>query len=254
MFANNAQVARDMAWIKTSTDIISQKQVFTVPSGFWSSLPFDSFPCYEGSQRIGFYYQWLVKQCLTQSSSYQLLAEELQVERDKRTLGAVDFVVKNPCGDLEHWEVAIKFYLGFEGEWRGPNAKDTLAKKYHKMSTHQLMLSSTAEYQHQFPQFPVAKRRLLLQGRLYTNPFLPNTAIPTHLNVNTARMTGFWCWPHQLPKDRRFFALGRDQWITCPSVGTLPTFTLQDDLTRATHLVDEHNKRWFVVPESWPSC
>ncbi|WP_226926530.1 DUF1853 family protein [Grimontia hollisae] len=254
MFANNAQVARDVAWIQTTSDILSQKQVFTVSSDFWSSLSFDSFPCYEGSHRIGFYYQWLIKQCLKQSIRYQLLAEELQVERERQTLGAIDFVVENACGEIEHWEVAIKFYLSVEGEWRGPNAKDTLAKKYHKMSSHQLMLSSTAEYRRQYPQFPITKRRLLLQGRLYINPFLSNAGMPTPQNLNTARMTGNWCWPHQLPEDKDFYVLGRNQWITSPCIETLPVFTLSDTLTRAVHLIDESNKRWFVVPESWPSC
>ncbi|GAL05455.1 hypothetical protein JCM19237_545 [Photobacterium aphoticum] len=43
-------------------------------------------------------------------------------------------MVKNKCtGELEHWEVAIKFYLAWEQQWPGPNAKDNLDKKAQRM-------------------------------------------------------------------------------------------------------------------------
>ncbi|NGN98062.1 DUF1853 family protein [Grimontia sp. S25] len=253
MFADSVQVQRDIAWIQQSTDIIVQDAASVVPPAFWSSISFQQFPAYEGGQRIGFYYQWLIKQCLHHNDTYRLVAEELQVEREKRTLGAVDFVVASPNGELEHWEVAIKFYLAFDGEWRGPNAKDTLAKKHKKMADQQLMLTDTEEYKTQFSQYPIAKRRLLVQGRLYTNPFLPLSDLPSPPDVQEQSVNGFWCWPSQLPGDVTFFELTRAQWMEAPALEDLPVYSLPETVTRATHLIDENRHRWFVVPDNWPS-
>ncbi|WP_325892124.1 DUF1853 family protein [Grimontia sp. NTOU-MAR1] len=253
MFADSTQVQKDIAWIQQSSDIINQKSSSVVPLTFWTSFSFERYPAYEGGHRIGFYYQWLINQCLQQSETYHLIAEELQVEKDKRTLGAIDFVVENPEGKLEHWEVAIKFYLAFEGEWRGPNAKDTLAKKYQKMTDQQLMLSDTEEYQSQYSQYPIEKRRLLVQGRLYTNPFLSLGDLPSPPDVQEQSVNGFWCWPYQLPKDVKFFELTRAQWMEAPSLEDLPVYSLPETVTRATHLIDENRHRWFVVPDNWPS-
>ena len=129
---------------------------------------------YQGGRRLGFFYQWLWQQLITHHPCYELLAEEIQLSVDKRTLGAVDFLVKNlKTGEVEHWEVAIKFYLAFEDRWPGPNARDDLDKKANKMLSHQLMLSDHPafldQYQTQFGQ--ISQRRLIMQGRLFYPAF-----------------------------------------------------------------------------------
>ncbi len=143
MFADSLQVKRDIQWILGEPNLLELPPIHKIPDDFWTSISFNSYPEYEGSERIGFYYQWLIRLCIEHSKSYQLVAEEIQVFQDGRTLGAIDFIVRNPAGELEHWEVAVKFYLAYDAQWYGPNAKDSLAKKYHKMCSHQLAITRT---------------------------------------------------------------------------------------------------------------
>ncbi|TOH24507.1 DUF1853 family protein, partial [Vibrio parahaemolyticus] len=79
---------------------------------------------YQGNPRLGFLYQHLCTAALANSEEYEILAEEIQLnDSDGKTIGAIDLILKNRTLDqLEHWEVAIKFYLLHEGVWYGPNA------------------------------------------------------------------------------------------------------------------------------------
>lgn len=102
-------------------------------------------PCiapYTGNRRLGFYYQWLWQQLIISHPHYELMEEEVQLNWHKQTVGSIDFLVKNLRTDeIEHWEVAIKFYLAYNNSWPGPNAKDNLDKKASRMIEHQLTLS-----------------------------------------------------------------------------------------------------------------
>ncbi|WP_235869165.1 DUF1853 family protein [Veronia nyctiphanis] len=170
LFSSLTQIAKDSDWLIHAPQLTHLPQQLMVPSNFWSSInTLKKIPLtrYEGGHRIGFYYQWLVQQLLTEHPTYKLLAEEVQVNDNGRTLGSVDFLVEAPGEEIEHWEVAVKFYLAYENQWYGPNAKDTLAKKQQKMLDHQLLITDTKAYQDQFPEMKPAHRRLLMQGRLY---------------------------------------------------------------------------------------
>ncbi|PKF50513.1 DUF1853 family protein [Enterovibrio nigricans] len=252
MFADKYQVQRDLAWIRHASSVVELEPSLYVPQSFWRNLPKMPSAFYEGGHRIGFYYQWLVQQCLNASLNHTLVAEEIQVEEDGRTIGAIDFVVRNSSNELEHWEVAIKFYLAFGDDWHGPNAKDTLSKKLSKMLSQQLALSSTNAYQRTYPDLPISKRKLLMQGRLFVNPFLTHEESPASVQVNPDAVSGFWCWPHQAPENKRFYLLSRHQWMCAPDNSELPFYSLDKDLRRAVHLIDENRKHWFIVPENWP--
>ncbi|WP_232313166.1 DUF1853 family protein [Enterovibrio coralii] len=190
MFADKDQVQRDLAWIRHASSVVELDPTLYVSRDFWNKLPDIPAASYEGGHRIGFYYQWLIQQCLKASADHSLVAEEIQVEDEGRTIGAVDFVVKNGSNTLEHWEVAIKFYLAFGDDWYGPNAKDTLSKKLAKMLNQQLALSDTEAYQRTYPDFPITKRKLLMQGRLFTNPFLTDDAHPAAVKINSKAVSG----------------------------------------------------------------
>ncbi|MGF1686707.1 DUF1853 family protein, partial [Photobacterium japonica] len=150
---------------------------------------------YEGNTRLGFFYQWLWAQLIHHHPDYDLVAEEIQLHVDGKTLGAIDFLVANRrSGELEHWEVAIKFYLAWEKSWPGPNAKDNLDKKAHRMQSHQLQLSETPAYHQQctsrFGQ-PTVKR-LIMQGRLFEPIHGDGTG--SAIATNPTAYRGHWCY------------------------------------------------------------
>ena len=97
--------------------------------------------------RLGIYFERLVSFWLRHDPEYELIAENLQVREGGHTYGAFDFILRNSAGQVQHWELAIKYYLKrFEGDdwsvWVGPNKIDRLDKKLQRMRDHQLPLSS----------------------------------------------------------------------------------------------------------------
>ncbi|MDX1268088.1 MAG: DUF1853 family protein, partial [Oceanisphaera sp.] len=92
-------------------------------------------------------------------SRFQLLAHNWQQVIDGTTVGAFDFIVWDQQSQrIEHWELAVKFYLisnpneAYERAC-GINTRDKLRHKVEHMLQHQLKLS----------QQPQIRERLIRQ-------------------------------------------------------------------------------------------
>ncbi|MEJ2762672.1 DUF1853 family protein [Photobacterium sp. MCCC 1A19761] len=207
---------------------------------------------YTGNRRLGFYYQWLWQQLIDAHPRYRLLAEEVQLTWQKQTLGAIDFLVEDcQTGTIEHWEVAIKFYLAFQHQWPGPNAKDNLDKKTNRMLDHQLQLSDHPAFLEQLaPQYGAPRiKRLLMQGRLFYPHHGQDTG--SSLTVNPHALTGTWCYPEHAA------ALGlkpidKTQWINPPNYNALEIRLDADTITTPTQAIAPDQQVWFVMPQDWP--
>ncbi|WP_232471969.1 DUF1853 family protein [Vibrio gazogenes] len=216
----------------------------TVPIS-WSAHP---------HQRLGLLYQSVCSDLFKSSATYTLTAEEVQIINNGKTLGAIDFILDNQhTSQQEHWEVAIKFYLLHQGLWFGPNAKDRLDIKLQHMLNHQLPLSTHPIVLQQYPQWQVASRHLLMQGRLYINPFT-DAPIPQDClgyTLNQTQIRGHWCYQAQFSQIREpLYLLKRDQWMT-GRTATNQRYE-PDVLERAVHCQSESGKFWFIVPDHWP--
>lgn len=207
---------------------------------------------YNGNTRLGFFYQWLWQQLITHHPDYEMVAEEIQLHEAGRTVGAIDFLVKNKCsGELEHWEVAIKFYLAWEQQWPGPNAKDNLDKKAQRMLSHQLPLSDSATYRtqfaHQFGQ-PTVKR-LIMQGRLFTPAYRNDTG--SSIAINPAASFGQWCYANECER-LALRAITKLDWIAPPRYALLSPTPSLSTVTHPTMAVAPDEQLWFVMPRHWP--
>ncbi|PMH46844.1 type II citrate synthase [Vibrio sp. 10N.286.49.B3] len=216
------------------------------------SLPFPSVE-YQGNSRLGFLYQDVCAKLFTHHD-HSILAEEIQIHDNKKTLGAIDFILHNQRADqLEHWEVAIKFYLLYHGQWFGPNAHDRLDKKLNHMLTHQLAMSHSISFQQQYPQWSNLEAKLLMQGRLYCNPFL-NEEIPSTclgVTINPLRMNGYWCFAHQQHLiNQPLYQLSKPEWIIGKSIQATLASPVKDRFIHAQTLSGEF---WFIVPDTWPN-
>lgn len=112
--------------------------------------------------RLGHYAEHLLACWLSwpDNPHYRLLARNLPIDRDGRRFGEADFLLEHkPSGRIEHWELAVKFYLGLDnGCWLGPGQRDRLDLKLQRLRLHQLRL----------PLRPRPDVRLcLLKGRLF---------------------------------------------------------------------------------------
>lgn len=205
---------------------------------------------YEGNRRLGFYYQWLWRQFILAHPQYELIAEEVQIYQDKQTLGAIDFLVREKqTQQIEHWEVAIKFYLQHKAQWLGPNANDQLEKKTARMVSHQLLLTEQPAYQQQWQtQFGQPEvKRLIMQGRLFTSESAQIKA--PDINPNCAK--GLWCFAEHAPAHLRFF--DKSEWLSPPRYQDLKPQSNHNPLTHSTQAIDENNQVWFVMPSYWPN-
>lgn len=254
LFADTSKYAADLDWIINSPSLFTDPIVLNASNlkGL-TSLPSISSP-YHLSNRLGFYYQWLWKQVIEQSARYDLIAEEIQINSEGRTVGAIDFIVKEKNSKhLEHWEIAIKFYLYYQGKWLGPNNNDRLDLKIDKMLNHQLKLTASEAFKEQCDYSDNIEPKMLVQGRLYTNPFTTEE-LPTHcssLALNTQRIKGNWCFEHQfhLIKER-LYLLDKSQWVTGLKQPSILPFSMSK-LSKTVHLQSQSGIYWFIVPDDW---
>ncbi len=236
------------------------------PSLFHTTPPFEDFTAfdasiepkhplnYQGNQRLGFVYQYLCAQVFESSERFAIREEEIQINQQGKTLGAVDFILEDrQSKQMQHWEVAIKFYLLRQGKWYGPNAHDRLDKKLNRMLSHQLKLTYHPQFIAQKPQYAQLSEHLLIQGRLYINPFEPEP-VPDECQgylLDKSQISGKWCYFHQWPLiSKPLYSLEKQQW---PS--GLETFDqpLSQPSGRFIHAQASDGEFWFVVNDSWPN-
>jgi len=171
------------------------------------------------NHRLGIYFERLWSYWLQHNGRYQLLASNQQVMHNGKTRGEFDFIVKDAAADqIEHWELAVKFYLGIPPldappQWFGPNIKDRLDLKYRHLIDKQLPLSQTQPGLSacQAHGWQVRQRRLISKGRLYF-PFPHHSAAPGCIEAD--HLHGFWLdysgWKHHA---RHFSGAGYN-WLT----------------------------------------
>jgi hypothetical protein len=228
--------------------------------------------------RLGYYFERLYECVLTELMGWTLLGKNLQV-RDAagRTLGELDFVLRNPhTGGVEHHEIAVKFYLGHDGDgeetvWYGPNSHDRLDLKAHRLLDHQSRQGERPE------------TRALLAELGIDGPMVPRVFMPGYLFYPTGQeadlpdfvprdhLRGRWLYYQDtLSVDTRCWVpLHKPHWIGPWSQAEQPD---QDVSDAALASVEEQHRprlfasleqvpdtglwqetaRTFVVPPGWP--
>ena len=162
------------------------------------------------STRLGLRFEYLIWFWLQDHSyhPYQLLGHSIQNIQGARTLGELDFLLLNTAtNEIEHWEVALKYYLG-ESDlslpfWFGLNRDDTLYKKLNHFTQQQFQFKQIGEY-------VIQKRYAVLKGQLYVPDSLNEQL--EHLDwIQPQRRLG--TWGTHLKKG--FYRLSRQEWL-CP--------------------------------------
>ncbi|MGF1690465.1 DUF1853 family protein [Photobacterium kagoshimensis] len=259
-YDDSEQIANDFNAVLTLPSLTKQQQ-FQVDdawlAAFRHNAQIPKVKSYQGNRRLGFYYQWLWLQLIEAHPNYVLIAEEVQLNWQHQTLGAIDFLVKDTqTNTLEHWEVAVKYYLAYQEQWLGPNANDNLDKKTARMVEHQLRLTDHPAYLGVFTEQygTVAQKRLIMQGRLFHHyqGQESGSSMLTHPEVTS----GLWCFKHQantlLEQGKQFKPLSKPQWISPPAFTNLADQLALAELTTPTQVVDQTNTVWFIVPDHWP--
>lgn len=228
--------------------------------------------------RLGQHFEKLLVAWLEASTDFELLAANLQVQDGKRTVGEFDFLVQHQ-GVVEHWEAAVKFYLGTgtgTGEtldcWYGPNTADRFDIKYERLINHQLGLANNEYAQLTLAQrhIGVDRARCFMKGRLfYPWAHFENRDFRFAPIIHPGHEKGWW-----LPQTdflltfedtaSRFVYLPKSLWLSpltladfeAPlSCWELMEFLESPHIEQATHVAivsdDGEISRGFIVKDQW---
>ena len=282
--ASDDRAIRDLAWCLHSPPLVSTGGVDILwPNDAWfasleCSAPQSKMPTprHPHHFRLGQHFEALLAAWLKASPAFPLREANLQVQDGKRTVGEFDFLVEYE-GEVEHWEAAVKFYLGTEDtrrldHWHGPNTEDRFDVKLKRLVSSQLKLADNPHARALLQQrgINVVRRRCFMKGRLFY-PWLQfstgTVAAPDIANLHHER--GWWL-PMQdfLPSfentGSRFVYLPKSLWLAPLMPGdftdALSAWELQEFLAstqaeQATHvaLVSDSAEisRGFIVTNQW---
>lgn len=100
------------------------------------------------SRRVGIYFESLLEVLLEHGFGFEMEARHRQVFDGGRTIGEIDFCVRDAKGIRLHLESTIKFYLHHPpsettlgSAFIGPDPRDTFERKHRHLMTRQLRLS-----------------------------------------------------------------------------------------------------------------
>lgn len=279
------QAVRDLLWAINSPELVDLQQNVRHAIANIATDDVDvgnllTFLKPAGGHRVGRYFERLIQFYLEQICQYDVWAHGLQIHRDGRTVGELDFVFKDQLGVVHHWETAVKFYLHRTEQHSsgshlvGPNPADQFESKLHRMLNHQLPLGSSV-----FPN--ITERHAFVKGRIFYHIDTKTEdvgTLPCALAQNHLR--GNWCYESEINRlnernaatDFRVRILTKPHWLsddqaesaganseTMTSVATRIGRHFQQSespvLLSIMEPDDSHLQeinRVFVVANSWP--
>lgn len=175
--------------------------------------------------RLGKYIERLVSFQLVQENAIDILCENVQIQKEKRTLGELDCILKQE-NTVIHLEIIYKFYLydavvgNSEIEhFIGPNRKDSLLEKLTKLKEKQLPLLYSDECKTYLSSINLESSKMQQQVYFKAQLFVPFSNRKIQLRqLNTDCICGFYIHKneiHQFVNDK-FYIPNKKDWIVIP--------------------------------------
>jgi uncharacterized protein len=233
------------------------------------------------TRRLGHYFEALISYWLMHMSNTRLIATNLQVQHEQRTLGEYDFLFSDEDAAICHWEAAVKFYLQLEPmpEQRafiGPGTRDRLDIKLDKVFKHQLLLGQTSAGKNALPAgIKLNKTQAFIKGYLFYHASTLRNVITE--GVSAGHLAGWWIrhTREQLPRtspDSRWLILPRMRWLAPARVAheadTMTDaalahwlhehFSLSTEAILVFEMIQSKSGDWheiargFIVCSTWP--
>lgn len=222
---------------------------------------FETFPIHTAFEasvipeklRLGLRVEYFFEHFVENHPDLVLLAKNIQVKRQKQTIGELDFLLKDIRSRKNiHVELVCKFYFydpdsdtgGLTG-WMGANRKDQLHKKVERLQGHQFPLLRLPETQHTLNTLHILplsgkdepnytfnaeefEQQLCFKAQLYTpRPFDTHTIS----QINPDALAGHYYRPEDLQNSYyqscRYFIPTKYDWVSVPHIEV--PFTLHSD-------------------------
>jgi len=197
---------RDLEWcIRQSPLVAASSEPSLFPTDEWfeeQSIAPDTLVAAPPPRfRLGIHFEKIFQAWLETHTDYRLAAANLQIQGLNRTIGEFDLLVES-SNEIEHWELAIKFYINCESpedpaRWYGPDPKDSLKSKIDRLLSHQLMLGQRDEAIQLLAgmDMRIHRTRCIVKGRLY-HPWglyhQEDRSSPLPKIVNEHHLRGWW--------------------------------------------------------------
>lgn len=280
---------RNLAWVLASPSLLSFLPEFNQPlvvfdNAFWrqqytaylprlqaldaNPSPLIEFLAQHKNHRLGYYFEYLLLFWLLDRDfhPFELIRHRATLFHGKITIGELDFLIRNhQTGKIEHWEVAIKFYLGHAPlndawRWLGPNDRDSLGRKLKHLAEQQFRFQSWQDYE-------IEQRCLVVKGRLFYPPSdkpLLQSAGESLSCLAPQHLQGNWLLWHEFVASAEAAQLqwrhaSRDEWLAnqqinkrlplAPSSQLPPLHTARPELFLGFNQHGEEQARCFVCPE-----
>lgn len=160
-----------------------------------------------------------------QNSGIPILASNIQIKRDKETIGEIDFIIRDGNKPI-HLEVCYKYYLfdpNAEGDeiekWIGPNRRDSFHLKLKKLQEKQFPLVQRTETLAQLKALDIKtehlEQRVIFKAQLYIPA---NSEFENHLAIDTSNIQGFYYRTSELEifSNCKFFIPKKPDWLIQP--------------------------------------
>lgn len=178
-------------------------------------------------KRVERFFEWIIRQ----NQGYKLLAENMQISRNKITLGELDFLLKDLINQqVYHVEMVYKFYVydpSFTAEnqrWIGPNRKDTLLQKTKKLKEKQFPLLFKPETKELLSSLNLNAEEVLQQSCFKANLFVPGELQNKQFSeINSDCIAGIWLHFNEFKtsscKNFEYYAPKKQDWPISPEHG-----------------------------------
>lgn len=236
------------------------------------------------TRRLGLYFEALWQFFLETDPLVDLVAHNLPVRANGRTLGEFDCLYY--CHERQrhvHLELAVKYFLGIDDEtttgpsqwqqWWGPNSVDRLDRKISHLMNKQIQLGQRPEATAILAELGIIDPALEVEIRGYLFRKKGST-LPSPIGYNLQQPLAQWLFHSEVAEhlatshSARFAALPRLLWLSaarardnrCLNNGDMLTAldahfsaNARPQLLAAFDDSGLESERFFVVPDDWPS-
>lgn len=208
--------------------------------------------------RLGKLVERFVSFELQQDYSVRILAENIQIQEDKRTLGELDCLLLKDNQPI-HLEIVYKFYLydasvgNTEIErWIGPNRRDSFIQKLAKLKEKQLPLLYSKQCKRYLNQLNLSEENIKQQVYFKAQLFVPLKDYGNEFPlVNNDCIYGFYINSKKLNQfsDCKFYIPTKHNWLVKPH-SNINWLNFDDYKTKLQVFLDEQNSPlcWIKQP------